>query len=143
MVAGNDNVIQGAFHALGHAGSDSYIGLEIIDLEDVMDSIAFHSDEFTAVCPVTGQPDQYELTIELDETLVSIESKSLKLYLGKFRNQGCFAENLAIGIRKEVCEAIEKHVEDSPIIFHQSQVTVTIVQKRRGGIEIAAVASER
>lgn len=133
------NVIQGDFAALGHAGSGSFVGLEIIHLNDVLSSVAFSSDEFTAVCPVTGQPDQYELTIELEDTLVSIESKSLKIYLNEFRNKGAFAESLCATVKKDVVDAIDKALEEKDAIFHEEQCTVTIVQKRRGGIEIAAV----
>lgn len=139
MSTGDDNVIQGGFSALGHAGSDSFIGLEIIRLDDLLSEVVFHSDEFTAVCPVTGQPDQYELQILLVDTAFSIESKSLKIYLNTFRNKGCFAENLAVQIHTHVFEAIQVFIADTEEIFHPEQVEVSITQKRRGGIEIVAV----
>lgn len=135
---GGGNVVQGNFSALGHAGSDSYVGLEIIVLDELMDSVTFNSDEFTAVCPVTGQPDQYELTIVLADTLYSIESKSLKIYLNTFRNKGAFCENLAGEIRKEIFNAISNRAGGGPI-FHEAQVSVSVMQKRRGGISIEAI----
>lgn len=135
------NVVQGDFSALGHAGSDAYVGLEIIELSDIMSTVAFNSDEFTALCPVTSQPDLYALTIELENTPFSIESKSLKIYLNGFRQKGCFCENLASEIHKVICASIVQFRIDhnTEHIFHDDQVTVTIHQKRRGGIEIVAV----
>lgn len=129
-------------HVLGHAGSDSFQGLEIIDLDESMAAVQFNTDEFTAVCPVTAQPDQYQLLILLENTSVTIESKSLKLYLHGFRNEGCFAENLAIRIKKEVAKAIGEHLQkgDSTFLIPPA-IGVTIIQKPRGGIEIEATTT--
>ena len=48
--------------------------------------------EFTCLCPVTGQPDFARLTIRYSPGAYLVESKSLKLYLFSFRNQGTFNE---------------------------------------------------
>ena len=68
--------------------------------------VRFTAPEFTCLCPITGQPDFAHLVIDYvpDEWLV--ESKSLKLYLGSYRNHGAFHEatTLAIG-RKLVATA--------------------------------------
>ena len=60
--------------------------------------IRFTAPEFTALCPMTGQPDFAHLVIDYapDETIV--ESKSLKLYLGSFRNHAGFHEDVTVGI---------------------------------------------
>jgi 7-cyano-7-deazaguanine reductase len=134
----DENVVEGRFSALGHSGSETYVGLEIIDLEEEVKRVWFESDEFTAVCPVTKQPDLYDLQIELKDTQYSIESKSLKIFLGTFRNKGAFAETLAIKIKAHVLSAIRDHAED--MFFQEEQVEVTITQKRRGGIEIEVEA---
>ena len=57
--------------------------------------------EFTSVCPMTGQPDFAHLVIDYAPKAKLIESKSLKLYLGSFRNHADFHEacTLAIGQR--------------------------------------------
>ena len=52
--------------------------------------ITFDCPEFTSVCPVTGQPDFGTLVIEYVPDEFCIESKSLKLYLGAFRNEGAW-----------------------------------------------------
>jgi 7-cyano-7-deazaguanine reductase len=60
--------------------------------------VRFTAPEFTSLCPVTGQPDFAHLVIDYvpDETIV--ESKSLKLFLGSFRNHHGFHEDVTVGI---------------------------------------------
>ncbi len=79
------------FVALGHPGSEHYAGLEIFANPGVS-HVALTSDELTAVCPVTGQPDLYLATIEYWPESHCIESKSLKLYLAGYRNEGTSAK---------------------------------------------------
>jgi 7-cyano-7-deazaguanine reductase len=132
----SDHTAGGELHALGHAGSDSFVGLEIIELTERLFEVTFTSDEFTAVCPVTGQPDLYELQIRLLRTNISIESKSLKIYLNGFRNKGCFAENLVTKIKRDVEAAIKE--SDARVHDLFFEVCVSITQKARGGITIEA-----
>ena len=89
------------------------------------------SDELTAICPLTGHPDMYVATIEYRAHRLCLESKSLKLYLGAFRNEGAFCEALTVQIRDDVARALELAAGD---------VTVTLRQKGRGGITITATA---
>ena len=49
-------------------------------------------NEFTSLCPVTGQPDYGSLRVEYVPAGRCVESKSLKLYLMRFRNYGAFHE---------------------------------------------------
>ena len=51
------------FVALGHPGSGHYAGLETFASPGVS-QVEMTSDELVAVCPVTGQPDLYVVTIE-------------------------------------------------------------------------------
>jgi 7-cyano-7-deazaguanine reductase len=118
------------FVALGHAGSDAYAGLETFPNPGVA-AVELTSDELTAVCPITSQPDLYTLTIEYRPRGLCLESKSLKLYLARFRDQGVFCEALAVQIRDEVAEALE---------LDRADVHVRLVQKARGGITITASA---
>lgn len=68
--------------------------------------VRFVAPEFTSLCPITGQPDFAHIVIDYvpDETLV--ESKSLKLFLGSFRNHGAFHEACTIGIAKRLVDAL-------------------------------------
>ncbi len=118
------------FTALGHAGSEHYAGLETFPNPGV-ELVEMTSDELTAMCPVTGQPDLYVVSIEFAPDELCLESKSLKLYLARFRNEGVFCEALAVRIRDDVAEALG---------LDQSRVTVTLEQKARGGITITAIA---
>ena len=116
------------FVALGHAGSDDYAGLETFPNPGVS-QVEMVSDELVAVCPITGQPDFYLAAIEFQPDALCLESKSLKLYLARFRNEGAFCEALAVKIRDDVAKALQLPPE---------RVTVTLEQKARGGITITA-----
>lgn len=118
------------FTALGHAGSEHYAGLETFPNPGVS-LVDLTSDELTAVCPITGQPDFYLASIEYAPDRFCLESKSVKLYLARYRNEGAFCEALAVRIRDDVAEALQ---------LDASRVTVTLEQKARGGITITATA---
>ena len=118
------------FVALGHAGSDHYAGLETFPNPGVS-QVELTSDELTAVCPVTGQPDLYVASIEYWPNALCIESKSLKLYLSGYRNEGHFCEALAIKIRDDIATSLE---------LASDKVRVTLTQKPRGGISIKAIS---
>ena len=68
--------------------------------------IRFTAPEFTSLCPVTGQPDFAHLVIDYIPTKLIVESKSLKLYLGSFRNHGAFHEDCTIGIAKRLIKTL-------------------------------------
>jgi 7-cyano-7-deazaguanine reductase len=54
--------------------------------------VRFTAPEFTSLCPITGQPDFAHIVIDYVPGAWIVESKSLKLYLGSFRNHGSFHE---------------------------------------------------
>ena len=56
--------------------------------------IIHKANEFTSVCPKTGQPDFGEITISYIAKKKCVELKSLKYYLQSFRNEGIFYENV-------------------------------------------------
>jgi len=60
--------------------------------------VRFTCPEFTALCPITGQPDFAHLVIDYVPDAAILESKSLKLFLGSFRNQGAFHEDCTLKI---------------------------------------------
>jgi 7-cyano-7-deazaguanine reductase len=116
------------FVALGHPGNEHYAGLETFENPGVT-RVELESDELSAICPITGQPDLYRARIAYEPDARCLESKSVKLYLNGFRNEGCFAEALAVRIRDDVAAALE---------LPAGRVHVTLVQKARGGITITA-----
>lgn len=58
----------------------------------------FAVPEFTSLCPVTAQPDFAHLVIDYAPDKTIVESKSLKLFLGSFRNHAAFHEDCTVGI---------------------------------------------
>ena len=66
----------------------------------------FTAPEFTSICPVTGQPDFGILVIDYVPNKWLVESKSLKLFLGSFRNQGAFHEDCTVGIAKTLVDLL-------------------------------------
>ena len=60
--------------------------------------VRFAAPEFTSLCPVTGQPDFAHLVIDYAPDQQIVESKSLKLFLGAFRDHRGFHEDVTVGI---------------------------------------------
>jgi 7-cyano-7-deazaguanine reductase len=64
--------------------------------------VRFTCPEFTSLCPVTGQPDFAHLVIDYAPEAAILESKSLKLYLGSFRNHAAFHEDCTLAIARRL-----------------------------------------
>ncbi len=95
-------------------------------------SVTLTAQEFTSICPRTGQPDFGTVAIEYAPAERCLESKALKFYLWSFRDEGAFCESLASRIADDVVYAIEP-----------KRVRVEVRQNVRGGIAILAVAERR
>ncbi len=68
--------------------------------------IRFAAPEFTSLCPITGQPDFAHLVIDYVPGERIVESKSLKFFLGAFRNHGAFHEACTVGIAERLVREI-------------------------------------
>ena len=66
--------------------------------------VRFAAPEFTSLCPVTSQPDFAHLVIDYAPGATIVESKSLKLFLGSFRNHAGFHEDVTVGIGQRLFE---------------------------------------
>ncbi len=95
-------------------------------------TVEFTTNELTATCPITGQPDFYELKLSYLPGESLIESKSLKLYLWGFRDKGIFAEDLAATLLKDLVAAC------GPV-----EMTVDLIQQVRGGLQIRTVVRHK
>lgn len=93
-------------------------------------TIRFDCPEFTSLCPITGQPDFGAITIEYVPDRLCLESKSLKLYLGSYRNEGSFAESITNRVRDDLVRACRPR-----------RLTVTAQFTPRGGIGMRVVAA--
>ena len=92
--------------------------------------VKFNCPEFTALCPITGQPDFATIYISYIPDHKMVESKSLKLYLVSFRSHGDFHEDVVNVIMKDLIKLMEpKYIE------------VTGIFTPRGGISIYPYAN--
>ncbi len=87
--------------------------------------VTLRCPEFTTLCPITGQPDFGELVIRYIPARKLVESKSLKLYLGSFRNHGDFHE--------DVCAIVLKDLRS---LLAPQYIEVRGLFRPRGGIAI-------
>lgn len=69
--------------------------------------VRFSCPEFTSLCPVTGQPDFAHLVLDYVPDGVLVESKSLKLFLGSFRNHAGFHEDCTVGIARRLVDELK------------------------------------
>jgi len=69
--------------------------------------ITLTTDEFTCICPATSQPDFAKITIQYIPDQRIVESKSLKLYIWSFRNEGVFHEHVANVILDDLVDALD------------------------------------
>ncbi len=123
MMAGQE------FTALGKKSTGPSRALVVFPTPAGVTKVVMESDEVTSLCPVTGQPDWETVRIEFTPGPYCIESKSLKLYLWSFREEGVFCEAFAARIAHDVAAAC------SP-----AWVKVTVTQTPRGGVSISAEA---
>lgn len=90
-------------------------------------TVTLNCTEFTCLCPVTGQPDYAEIDIIYVPHKHVVESKSMKLYLETYRNEGVFHEHLAVDIAQDFIKFVK------PLSVH-----VIVHFNVRGGIAISA-----
>lgn len=104
---------ESSYQDLQQLGRDSVLAaspdeatLESVDNPhpDVDYVVRFTAPEFTSICPMTGQPDFAHLVIDYIPEQKIVESKSLKLFLGAFRNHGAFHEACTVSIAKRLIQ---------------------------------------
>jgi 7-cyano-7-deazaguanine reductase len=93
-------------------------------------TVTLSTNEFTCLCPATGQPDFATITLKYIPAKWILESKSLKLYLWSYRDEGVFHEHLVNTICDDVVKVLDPH-----------WIEVTGVFSARGGIAISVVAT--
>jgi 7-cyano-7-deazaguanine reductase len=89
----------------------------------------FNFNEFTSLCPKTGQPDFAHITIECIPDKLCIETKSLKIYFLAYRNQGAFMETI-----------VNQILEDCVMACNPRRMKVTGNFNARGGTLITVYA---
>jgi 7-cyano-7-deazaguanine reductase len=91
--------------------------------------VKHETDEFTSLCPKTGQPDFATIKIVYVPGDVCVESKSLKLYLFAYRQYGSFMETI-----------VNKILDDLVAVLNPSYIKIHGAFKARGGITIDVIA---
>ena len=88
--------------AIPHTPDEAVLDKVKNDNADVAYVVRFTCPEFTALCPITGQPDFAHFVLDYVPARWLLESKSLKLYLASFRNTGVFHEDCTVTIAKRL-----------------------------------------
>ena len=125
-----------AFDALGRKAEPRYDEPNISVLETFANpqagkdwAVSLDCYEFTSLCPVTGQPDFGRLFIHYVPDQLCVESKSLKLYLMRYRNHGAFHE-----------DCINRIADDLVTVMAPLYLRVFGDFRARGGIAIRPLA---
>lgn len=71
--------------------------------------VVLESNEFTCLCPMTGQPDFATIRVEYVPDAKVVESKSFKLYLWSYRNEGAFHEHVTNQILDDLVKVLDPH----------------------------------
>lgn len=90
---------------------------------DIDYTITLDIPEFTCLCPISHQPDFARFSIEYKPDQLCVETKSLKLYMWSFRNEGAFHEAVTNSILRDLVKTLEP-----------KWIKVTGVFNARGGI---------
>jgi 7-cyano-7-deazaguanine reductase len=71
--------------------------------------VVLDTEEFTCLCPMTGQPDFARIHVEYVPDAKVVESKSFKLYLWSYRNEGAFHEHVINQILDDLVHVLDPH----------------------------------
>jgi 7-cyano-7-deazaguanine reductase len=94
-------------HHLGKPSNQPTDKVDLIEWSGQPITVRLECSEFTSLCPVTGQPDFGQLLIEYVPQRCLVETKSLKLYLWKYRNEPGFNESLVDKIATDLYQQIQ------------------------------------
>lgn len=92
--------------------------------------IRVDTEDFSSLCPVTGQPDYAEIVIEYVPAARCVETKSLKYYLAAFRNTPSFNEQI-----------VNRILDDLVAVCAPESMTVTGAFAARGGLALTVTAT--
>ena len=93
--------------------------------------VTLETDEFTCICPATQQPDFATIIVEYVPDAKIVESKSFKLYIWSYRDEGVFHEHAVNKILEDLVETLDPHY-----------CKVTGIFNVRGGVGITVEAEE-
>jgi 7-cyano-7-deazaguanine reductase len=103
--------------------------------------ITFECPEFTCLCPLTGQPDFASFEIRYVPDQLCVETKSLKLYLWSFRNEGAFHEKVTNDIASHIIDAVDpRHLTIEGTFFVRGGITTLVTVRHDKPAQPAARA---
>jgi 7-cyano-7-deazaguanine reductase len=92
--------------------------------------IHFETDDFTSLCPITGQADFARIEIAYVPDRICVETKSLKFYLASYRTERAFNE------------AVTNHILDDFVAACRPREAIITAQfSARGGIAVKVQAT--
>ena len=94
--------------------------------------IRVDTEDFSSLCPVTGQPDYAEIVIEYVPAERCVETKSLKYYLAAFRNTPSFNEQI-----------VNRILDDLVSVCAPESMTVCGAFAARGGLALTVTATHK
>lgn len=115
---------------LGKQSESAVKKLDLIPWKHGAVVVTLDCSEFTSLCPVTKHPDFAQLTIEYVPDGAIVETKSLKLYLRRFRSKAEFNEVIIATIATDFYKQVRPR-----------RVVVTGRFNVRGGISPTAIAT--
>ena len=107
--------------------------------------VQFNCPEFTALCPITGQPDFAEIKIMYIPDKKMVESKSLKLYMFSFRNHGDFHEDVINIILNDLVKLMDpRYIEVLGLFLPRGGISIyPYANYGKKGTKYEAMAEER
>ena len=107
--------------------------------------VQFNCPEFTALCPITGQPDFAEIKIMYIPDKKMVESKSLKLYMFSFRNHGDFHEDVINIILNDLVKLMDpRYIEVLGLFLPRGGISIyPYANYGKPGTKFEAMAEER
>ena len=104
--------------------------------------VRFTCPEFTSLCPITGQPDFAHIVLEYIPEAWIVESKSLKLFLGAFRNHGAFHEDCTLSIAGRVADVGSRIIAEREAARQRHGWIMDTYLLRRAGDRQAGTAGQ-
>jgi 7-cyano-7-deazaguanine reductase len=128
-------------HHLGKTSNQPIDAVDLIPWTGGPIAVRLECADFTSLCPVTGHPDFATLEIQYQPGRHLVETKSLKLYLWRYRDRRAFNEHLVDEIATDLARQIRPRWLRVTGRFHPRGGIAVTVSAERGDPDGARPAS--